>query len=84
MTPTPDAVTRQWFKEVWDEGDEAAIDRLMAADGTVYGLTGPDGPPSRLAGSRTRWPLVRSLDACRRRRNGDTHLNRKLLMGLKG
>ena len=26
---TPDAVARQWFREVWDEGNEAAIDRLM-------------------------------------------------------
>lgn len=43
--PTPDAVTRQWFREVWDEGKEDAIDRLMAADGVVHGLTGVDGPP---------------------------------------
>lgn len=45
MKSTPDAVTRQWFKEVWDEGDEGAIDRLMAPDGQVHGLTGLDGPP---------------------------------------
>ena len=45
MSPTPDAVVRQWFKEVWDEGREDAIDRLMAADAKVYGLTGPGGPP---------------------------------------
>jgi predicted ester cyclase len=45
MSPTPDTVIRQWFKEVWDEGKEEAIDRLFAADGTVSGLTGPDGPP---------------------------------------
>jgi predicted ester cyclase len=45
MSPTPDAVTRQWFKEVWDEGKEEAIDRLMAADSRVFGLTGPGGPP---------------------------------------
>ena len=42
---TPEAVTRQWFKEVWDEGKEDAIERLMAADAVVHGLTGPDGPP---------------------------------------
>ncbi len=45
MTPTPEAVTRQWFKEVWDEGNEQAIDRLMAPDGQVFGLSGPGGPP---------------------------------------
>jgi predicted ester cyclase len=45
MPATPDAVTRQWFREVWDEGREDAIDRLMASDGKVFGLTGPGGPP---------------------------------------
>ncbi|HJR58300.1 MAG TPA: ester cyclase [Vicinamibacterales bacterium] len=45
MPPTPDALLRQWFKEVWDEGNEQAIDRLLAPDGRVMGLTGPDGPP---------------------------------------
>jgi predicted ester cyclase len=45
MSLTPDAVTRQWFKEVWDEGNEEAIDRLMAPDGKVHGLSGPGGPP---------------------------------------
>jgi predicted ester cyclase len=45
MPPTPDDVVRQWFKEVWDEGQEAAIDRLVAADAKVWGLTGPGGLP---------------------------------------
>ena len=40
---TPEAVVRQWFKEVWDEGREEAIDRLMAPDGPVHGLPGPEG-----------------------------------------
>ena len=39
---TPDAVIRAWFKEVWDEGKEEAIDRLFAPDGIAYGLA-PDG-----------------------------------------
>lgn len=39
MPPTPDAVARQWFKEVWDEGKEEAIDRLMAPDAVAHGLT---------------------------------------------
>lgn len=45
MSSTPDALTRQWFKEVWDEGREDAIDRIMAPDALVHGLTGPGGPP---------------------------------------
>ena len=42
---TPEAVVRQWFKEVWDEGNESAIDRLMAPDGHVHGLGAPGAPP---------------------------------------
>jgi predicted ester cyclase len=45
MSTTPEALTRQWFKEVWDEGREASIDRLLAPDGVVHGLSGPGGPP---------------------------------------
>ena len=45
MSTTPEALTRQWFKEVWDEGREDAIERLFASDGVVHGLTGPGGPP---------------------------------------
>jgi predicted ester cyclase len=41
MSQTPDGLARQWFDEVWNKGDESAIDRLMAADGLVHGL-GPD------------------------------------------
>jgi predicted ester cyclase len=43
----PDALVRAWFHEVWDLGDETAIDRLMAADAAVHGLgmpiRGPEG-----------------------------------------
>jgi predicted ester cyclase len=45
MSVSPEAVVREWFKEVWDEGKEEAIDRLMAPDGIVHGLTGPGAPP---------------------------------------
>jgi predicted ester cyclase len=39
---TPDQVARRWFREVWDEGREDAIDRLMAPDAVAYGLgSGP-------------------------------------------
>jgi len=35
---TPDQVARRWFREVWDEGREEAIDQLMAPDGVAHGL----------------------------------------------
>ena len=37
---TPDAVARRWFKEVWNEGNESAIDRLMHPDAVAHGLAG--------------------------------------------
>ena len=47
MTPTIDALARQWFEQVWNQGNEAAIDRMLAPDGRVHGLggemVGPDG-----------------------------------------
>lgn len=45
MSQTPDALIRQWFKEVWDEGREEAIDRLATPDTIVHGLGGPGEPP---------------------------------------
>jgi predicted ester cyclase len=42
MSSSPDAVVRAWFTEVWDEGREEAIDRLMAPYAVAYGL--PGGP----------------------------------------
>jgi predicted ester cyclase len=45
MAKAPDAVVREWFKEVWDEGREDAIDRLMAPTAQVHGLGGPGGAP---------------------------------------
>ncbi len=38
MSLTPDVVARQWFREVWDEGKEEAIDRLMHPKALAYGL----------------------------------------------
>ena len=35
---TPDELARRWFKEVWDEGDESAIDRMMHPQALVHGL----------------------------------------------
>ena len=47
MAPTPETVVRQWFKEVWDEGHEEAIDRLALPDLIAHGLGGPNAPPLR-------------------------------------
>jgi steroid delta-isomerase-like uncharacterized protein len=44
MAPTPDALVRQWFREVWDEGREETIDRLLSPDAVVHGLSGTGGP----------------------------------------
>jgi predicted SnoaL-like aldol condensation-catalyzing enzyme len=38
MGETPDVLARRWFKEVWDDGDESAIDRLMHPQALVHGL----------------------------------------------
>jgi steroid delta-isomerase-like uncharacterized protein len=40
MSMQPNAVVRAWFDEVWCRGQEAAIDRLMAADAIAHGLPG--------------------------------------------
>jgi predicted ester cyclase len=47
MPMTPDAVIRTWFKEVWDEGREEAIDRLAHSNAVIHGLGGPGAPPMR-------------------------------------
>jgi predicted ester cyclase len=55
---SPDAVVRAWFKEVWDEGNEDAIDRLMAPDAVAHGL-GSDG----IRGPEAFKPYVRTMRA---------------------
>lgn len=35
---SPDAVIRAWFREVWDQGNEEAVDRLMAPEAAAHGL----------------------------------------------
>ena len=53
---SPDAVVRAWFKEVWDEGNEDAIDRLMAPDAVAHGL-GSD----EIRGPEAFKPYVRAM-----------------------
>lgn len=40
-----DALIRQWFDELWNQGREDTIDRLLAPNATVHGLPTPDGKP---------------------------------------
>ena len=53
---SPDAVARAWIKQVWDEGDESAIDRLLASDGVAHGLGGSD-----LVGPEAFKPFFRAM-----------------------
>jgi predicted ester cyclase len=34
-----------WFEEVWNKGDEKAIDEMALPDAMTYGLENPDGTP---------------------------------------
>jgi steroid delta-isomerase-like uncharacterized protein len=42
MSAQPDAVVRTWFEEVWNQGREETIDRILSADALAHGL--PGGP----------------------------------------
>jgi hypothetical protein len=75
MAPTPEAVVRQWFKEVWDEGREEAIDRLAAPNLIVHGLGGPSVPPLRsTANSRTCFTRSGKHSAISRSRSNERSL----------
>jgi predicted ester cyclase len=52
-------VVRAWFKEVWIDGDENAIDRYFAKDGIAHGLPAPDGKP--LTGPSAFKPFVKQF-----------------------
>ena len=68
MSMPPDAIARRWFKEVWNEGNESAIDRLMHPDAVAHGLAGdairgprgvqgavPDVPRRARRSARSTW-----------------------------
>jgi predicted ester cyclase len=43
VTPSPEhlapaEVAREWFQKVWNDKDEAAIDRLLNLSGSIHGL----------------------------------------------
>jgi predicted ester cyclase len=58
----PDQLVRAWFHEVWDEGREDSIDRLMAADAQVHGLSGPEGPTTMVGPDQFK-PFFRMMRA---------------------
>lgn len=41
MPHTPEAMIRQWFEELWNQGREDTIDRLLAPNAKVHGLPVP-------------------------------------------
>ena len=41
-TPEAAAIIRRWFDEVWNQGDEAAIDQLLERNATMWGVNRPD------------------------------------------
>ena len=45
MPLAPDQVARTWFDEVWNQGSEQAIDRLMAPEAPFHGLAPPAAAP---------------------------------------
>jgi len=59
MSSTPDAVVRSWFEELWNQGNEDAIERLFAANGIAHGLPSPDG--QALRGPEAYRPFYRSF-----------------------
>jgi steroid delta-isomerase-like uncharacterized protein len=42
-----DAWVRNWFEQVWNRGDESAIDRLLATEATAHGLQRGNTSPMR-------------------------------------
>jgi steroid delta-isomerase-like uncharacterized protein len=47
MPATPESVVRSWFDEVWNQGREDAIDRLLSVDAVGHDLPTTDSPPIR-------------------------------------
>jgi len=42
---TPDRLVREWFEQVWNQQQVAAIDRLMAPHAVIHDLPTPTGAP---------------------------------------
>ncbi len=55
----PEEIVREWFEEVWNKGDERAIDRLFAEDGVAHGLFDASG--NEIVGPAGFRPLVQLM-----------------------
>jgi steroid delta-isomerase-like uncharacterized protein len=40
MSDTPEVMVRRWFDELWNQGREDTIDRMMAPNAHIFGLGG--------------------------------------------
>jgi steroid delta-isomerase-like uncharacterized protein len=47
MPLSSEEVAREWFDGLWNRGDAATIDRLLAEDAVVHGLPSATGEPIR-------------------------------------
>jgi len=45
MSTSNREIATSWFDEVWNAGNEAAIDRLMSPTAKLHGLSSPKGEP---------------------------------------
>jgi len=54
------AIMRRWFEEVWNQGREATIDELFAADGILHGLGAPDESHRGPAAFKQFWTTLRA------------------------
>ena len=47
MSEENKALVQRWFEEVWNQGNAAVIDELLADDGVIHGLMDAGGNPVR-------------------------------------
>ena len=45
MKEITETLMHKWFTEVWNNGDESAIDRMMISEGEARGIEGASGIP---------------------------------------
>lgn len=65
-------VFRRWFDEVWNQGREATIDELFAADGVAHGLGAPGETTRGPAAFKPFWAQLRAAFPDIRFTVGDT------------
>ena len=55
MSEENKALVRRWFEEVWNKGNEAAIEEMFASDGVAHGLA--DEPEKAMRGPQDYKPF---------------------------